>query len=60
MTNIEMKKDGDILTITIDLSKEHGPSKSGKTIVIASTRGNVDVGGGVKLGINCYKAKGVV
>ena len=60
MKNVDMKKEGTILTIKIDLSETHGPSKTGKTIIIASTGGNVDVGEGVKLGINCYKAKGVI
>ena len=59
MTNVDLKKDGNILTIKIDLSQEHGPSKSGKTITIASTKGNVEVAPGIKLGLNCYKGKTV-
>ena len=58
MKNVDMKVDGKKLTITIDLEQDFGPSKSGKTIVIASTLGNVDVPeheGEMKLGINCYK-----
>ncbi len=43
MKNVEMKIDGTILTITVDLAKEFGPSASGKTIIIASTEGNVPV-----------------
>jgi hypothetical protein len=48
-----------VLTVTIDLSKEQGPSKSGKSVIIASTEGNVEVTGHnlpyvIKLGINCY------
>ncbi len=39
MKNVEMKTEGDILTINVDLTKEFGPSSSGKTIIIASTRG---------------------
>ena len=31
MKNAEMQVDGNILRITVDLSKELGPSKSGKT-----------------------------
>ena len=60
MTNIDLSKEGDILVIKIDVSQDHGPSKSGKNIVVASTRGNVDVGDGIKLGLNCYKAKSVI
>ena len=56
MQNIEMSVKGQKLTIEIDLSKRLGPSKSGKTVVIATTSGNVDVPENlnVKLGVNCY------
>ena len=43
MKNVEMKIEGNVLTIKVDLSKEFGPSASGKTIIIASTEGNVTV-----------------
>lgn len=48
-------KDG-IATITIDLTKRLGPSKTGKTILVASTNGNIGVpqNEAIKLGINCY------
>lgn len=46
-----------ILTMTVDLSKEFGPSKSGKTIIVASTDGFVQVGG-VSVGVNVTKNKG--
>jgi hypothetical protein len=57
MKNVETSVDGDILTIKVDLSKDFGASKSGKTIVIASTEGNVSVPGNesTKLGLNVYK-----
>jgi hypothetical protein len=59
MENIKMKVEGSILKIEIDLSSAGKPSKSGKSIVIASTAGNVSVGAmpEVKIGINCYKPK---
>ena len=41
MKNIEMTVEGNILTIKVDLTKEFGPSSSGKTIIIASTEGNM-------------------
>jgi hypothetical protein len=43
MKNVQMTVDGSILTIQVDLSKEFGPSSSGKTIIVASTEGNVAV-----------------
>ena len=60
MKNIELKVEGNILTITVDLTKEFGPSSSGKTIIIASTEGNMSVPGDddKKIGLNIYKYKG--
>lgn len=58
MKNVEMNLNGDKLTITVDLTKEFGPSSSGKTIIIASTEGNVTVPGREeKIGLNIYKKK---
>lgn len=56
-TNVTLAVDGDTLTITVDLSQEHGRSKSGKSVIIASTAGNVRVPGtdDVFLGLNVYK-----
>jgi hypothetical protein len=56
MKNVEMSVEGDLLTITVDLSKEFGPSKSGKTTIVASTEGNKSVPGRTeKVGLNIYK-----
>jgi hypothetical protein len=57
MKNVEMKIEGSILTIKVDLSKEFGPSSSGKTIIIASTEGNQSVPDHdkIKIGLNIYK-----
>jgi hypothetical protein len=59
MKNVDMKLEGNILTIKVDLTKEFGPSSSGKTIIIASTEGNQSVEGkeDVKVGLNVYKKK---
>lgn len=48
------------LHIVVDLSKEQGPSKSGKTTVIGTTSGNVQVAGhdGTFVGLNVYKYVG--
>lgn len=56
MKNCEMKLEGDILTITTDLSKEFGKSGSGKSIIVASTEGNQSIPGtDCKIGLNIYK-----
>jgi len=58
MKNVELKVDGDILTIKVDLTKDYGPSSSGKTIIIASTEGNVSIPErDEKVGLNVYRKK---
>ena len=59
MKNIEHKIEGNILTVKIDLSKDFGPSSSGKTIIIASTEGNPPIkdGSPICMGINVYKRR---
>jgi hypothetical protein len=58
MKNVEMTVEGNILTIRVDLSKEFGPSASGKTTIIASTEGNVSVPSrDEKVGLNVYRKK---
>ena len=58
MKNVEMTVLGNILTMKVDLSKEFGPSASGKTIIIASTEGNITIEGRLeKVGLNVYRKK---
>ncbi|MBI5572820.1 MAG: hypothetical protein HY914_22945 [Desulfomonile tiedjei] len=59
MKNVDMAVEGDTLTLVIDLSKDFGPSKSGKTIIVASTEGNKSVPGREeKVGLNIYRQEG--
>ncbi len=56
MENIKWEVKGNKLIIEIDLTKESGLSKSGKTITIASTRGNQKIEGtDAVIGLNVYK-----
>jgi hypothetical protein len=59
MKNVIVKQEGNSLTITCDLTANHGLSKSGKTQIIATTEGNQTVaevnGEKVVLGLNLYK-----
>jgi hypothetical protein len=55
MKNIETKIEGTILTVKIDLSKNQGPSRTGKSILIASTEGNSAISPGVFMGVNVYR-----
>ena len=58
MKNVDMKVEGNILVIRVDLSKEFGPSSSGKTIIIASTEGTVAIPDREeKVGLNVYRKK---
>jgi len=56
--NVELAMNGNTLTITVDLTKEFGPSSSGKTIIIASTEGNFTLPNRNEVvGLNVYRKK---
>ena len=57
MKNVKMTKNGNHLTIDVDLSVVGDISKSGKSIIIASTEGNKAVPDtdNVKIGLNVYR-----
>ena len=59
MKNVETKVEHGKLVITVDLATELGPSSTGKSIIIGTTEGNVDVPGApdVKFGLNVYRKK---
>lgn len=43
MDNCKFRIEGEVLTITVDLTQRLGESKSGHTLRIASTEGNVEL-----------------
>lgn len=57
MENVKMSVAGTVLTLTVDLSKNLGKSKSGKSTVIGSTQGNQGIPGkeGMFVGLNVYQ-----
>jgi len=57
MKNIKMENKANKLVLEIDLTKNFGRSKSGKSIIIGTTEGNLSVPGteNIKIGVNCYK-----
>ncbi len=57
MKNIEMSVSENRLTIVVNLDREFGKSSSGKSIVIATTEGNISIPGAEdkKIGLNVYK-----
>jgi len=52
--NVAYSVTGDILNITVNLKHRGGKSASGKSISIASTRGNVRVTDDATFGLNVY------
>jgi len=60
MTNMQTEVKGDKLVITVDLGQSHGSSKSGKTEIVASSHGAVQVPHKDQIfsvNLNVYKAK---
>ncbi len=55
MENVDISIKGNKMTIVVDLSKTVGPSKSGKTTIVATTSGNAAIEGGVIIGLNVYR-----
>ena len=56
MGNVKWEVKDNKLIIEVDLSLESGLSKSGKTITIASTKGNQKIEGtNAVIGLNDYK-----
>jgi hypothetical protein len=57
MKNVEMKLDGDVLTIRVDLSKEYGLSPTGKSVVVGTTGKNVPIvdHADYRVGVNVYR-----
>ena len=58
MQNIVIKTENKKIIITIDTTVELGPSSSGKSMMVATTSGNVPVvtpEGTIVVGINAYK-----
>ena len=49
-----VSEDGKTLTLTVKLDAKGTTSASGKSVVIASTRGNIALGD-VKIGLNIYR-----
>jgi hypothetical protein len=59
MQNVKMTVKGDILTIEVNLTKDLGPSSTGKTRIVASTEGPVTVSGSeIKVNMTAFKKKG--
>ncbi len=59
MQNVSFQVEGHQLVITVDLDQELGVSSSGKSILIATTGGNVSVAvpgyDEIKVGLNVYR-----
>ena len=61
MKNIEITiTDNDKLLISVDLKQDYGFSKSGKSVIIGTTEGNISLPApneDVKIGLNVYRSR---
>uniref|UniRef100_A0A6H1ZTD4 Uncharacterized protein n=1 Tax=viral metagenome TaxID=1070528 RepID=A0A6H1ZTD4_9ZZZZ len=60
MTNVKTEIKNNLLIITVNLDETHGPSKSGKTEIVASTQGFTYVSykeASIGLSVNVCKKK---
>src|SRR5437879_1277075 len=59
MQNVVMRVEDNKLLIEVDLTTSFGPTESGKSILIGSTRGTVSVPGHeeIKVGVNVFRPK---
>lgn len=57
MLNVRTEISGKELVIRVNLDQNFGPSSSGKSLIVASTQGNVSIPGvpDVKMGLNIYR-----
>lgn len=56
-TNVAVSVEGGVVTLSFKLDAPKTPSKSGKTMIVATTGGNVTVNtpvGAVTIGLNAY------
>jgi hypothetical protein len=56
--NLKYSEDGRLLTIEVDLTKDLGPSSTGKTSIVATTGGNVPLdgpAGRIRMALNVFK-----
>lgn len=56
MKNMTMQVQGDELVIRVNLKERLGASKSGKTVIVATSEGNQELPGfpEIKVGLNVY------
>ena len=55
--NVVSTLEGDKLTVEVDMSKDLGLSKTGRTRLVATTRGSVKLADtGASIGLNIYRA----
>lgn len=55
MQNVKTEIKGNNLIITVDLTARLGPSSTGKTLMVATTKGNAQVGtNGIRFGLNVF------
>lgn len=56
-SNVQIKEEKGKMTITIDTTKDFGPSQSGKTVIIGGTQGAYRCESGLQVNLTVYKKK---
>ena len=54
-SGIHVRIDGDEITMRFSAAGAGTPSRSGKTMIVASTSGNVTLPNGITVGLNAYR-----
>lgn len=54
-SNVSWKVENGVLVVAIDLGKDAGPSSTGKSTLVGTTHGIIDVGGDVQLSVNAFR-----
>ena len=57
MQNVKHKVENGELVIRVNLAENLGPSRSGKTTLIATTNGNAKLPDGTAFGLNVYRPR---
>ena len=53
--NLTVSKSGNKVTLTFDLSKNSGTSKSGKSVMVSSSHGNIELAENTFINYNVYR-----
>lgn len=53
--NVVHKVKDNRLTITVETTQDHGTSRSGRSNIVATTKGEINLGDGLYMNVNVYR-----